>query len=104
MMRRLRDVVNLHVSDLGGEDNISHSERTLVNRASMLIVQLELMEHGFARNDGVAKLEQLEVYQRTVNTTRRLLESLGLQRRAKPVPSLHDYLGARSQDLSDDGS
>ena len=42
----------------------------------MLIVQLELMEHGFARNDGVAKLEQLEVYQRTVNTTRRLLERL----------------------------
>ena len=40
-MRRLRDLVQAHISDLGGDDVISHSERMLINRASMLALQLE---------------------------------------------------------------
>lgn len=90
-MRRLRDLISLHISDLGGEDNISHSERALINRASMLILQVEMQEQAFAANDGVASKDQLEVYQRVVNTLRRTLESLGLQRRQRDItPTLDD--------------
>lgn len=90
-MRRLRDLISLHISDLGGEDNISHSERALINRASMLILQVEMQEQAFAANDGVASKDQLEVYQRVVNTLRRTLELLGLQRRQRDItPTLDD--------------
>jgi hypothetical protein len=95
-MRRLRDLVALHVSDLGGEGNISHSEAVLIRRASMLALQCELMEQRWATNGGEASRQQLETYQRASNTLRRLLQTLGLARRPRDVtPSLREYLGAR---------
>jgi hypothetical protein len=93
-MRRLRDIVHQHVADLGGEANISHSEHVLLNRASMLVLQLEMIEATFAKNNGMASADQLNSYQRLVNTLRRTLETLGLQRRSKditPLPSVDDY-------------
>jgi hypothetical protein len=42
--RRLHDLLYLHLSDLGGEDNCSEAEKALVRRASVLIVELEHME------------------------------------------------------------
>jgi hypothetical protein len=96
-MRRLRDLIQLHTSDLGGEDAISESERRIVRRAAMLTLQLEMMDSKFAANDGEATLAQLHLYQQVSNTLRRLLESLGLQRRAKDVsvPTLSQYLASR---------
>ena len=91
-MRRLRDLIANHISDLGGEDCISQSERILINRASMLTLQLEAMEQVFARNDGIAKSDQIETYQRCLNTLRRTLETLGLARRSKALPTLQEYI------------
>jgi hypothetical protein len=92
-MRRLRDLVADHASDLGGEDNLSTSERVLVRRAAMLSVQMEMLECRFAEQDGVATSLQLNDYQRALNTCRRTLEALGLQRRQRDVtPSLGDVL------------
>ncbi len=52
----------------------------------MLCLQLELMESQFARNeDGQASSKQLDSYGRTVGNLRRVLETLGLGRRAKDV-------------------
>ena len=84
-MRRYRDLIADHVSDLGGKDAISEAEKVLVRRAAMLCLQTELMETRWAENNGEASPKQIETYQRTVNTLRRLLESLGLQRRPKDV-------------------
>jgi len=100
-MRRLRDLVAAHISDLGGDDNISHSERMLINRACMMILQLEMMEQAFASNDGVAKADEMQLYQRITNTLRRTLESLGLQRRPKAVPTLAEYLAQRADDTNE---
>ena len=97
-MRRLRDLTALHVSDLGGEALISEGEKVLVRRASMITVQLEMMEARFADNDGQASAAQLMLYQTCANTLRRLHETLGLQRRAKDVtPNLRDYLAAKGR-------
>lgn len=49
------------------------------------------MERQFALA-GEASPEDLDIYQRVANSLRRLLEAVGLQRRAHPVPSLADYL------------
>lgn len=89
--RRLRDLIGLHLSDLGGEDAVSESEKVLVRRAAMLTLQLELMEQRFSQNEGgEAHGQEIESYQRATNTLRRLLETLGLERRAREV---HDGYG-----------
>ena len=84
-VRRLRDLIGLHTSDLGGDDAVSEAERSIVRRIATLEVELERMEVGFAVT-GQAQPAQLDLYQRTANSLRRLLESVGLERRAREVP------------------
>jgi hypothetical protein len=94
-MRRLRDLVMQHESDLAGDSNISESERRLVRRSAMLTLQLEMMEQRWAANEGEASSKQIETYQRVTGALRRLLESLGLQRRSKTiVPSVAEYIAS----------
>ena len=97
-VRRLRDLILAHTSDLGGADNISAAEQSIVRRASMLELQLELLETTFAENDGMASSHQLLLYQRTANSTRRLLEAVGLKRRAKDITTPHPLDYARQID------
>lgn len=100
--RRFRDLIALQTSDLGGIENMSQAEAVLVRRSSMLILQLELMETRFAENDGEATEPQLKLYQMVSNTLRRLLETLGLQRRQRDVtPSLDQYLKGKRSDPDD---
>lgn len=90
--RRLRDLLEAHVADLGGWDIISNAEMALVRRCATLIVECERRETEFAQT-GFADDVAFAIYQTAVNTLRRCLESLGLQRRAKDVsPSLHDII------------
>jgi hypothetical protein len=91
-VRRLRDLIAIHLSDLGGIDNVSEAERSIIRRIATLTVELERMESGFA-NAGEATPAQLDLYQRTANSLRRLLESVGIERRAKNItPTLSDIL------------
>src|SRR5271154_4870315 len=104
-VRRLRDLMGLHLSDLGGDVAVSEAERSIVRRVATLTVELERMEAGFAVA-GEAQPDQLDLYQRTANSLRRLLEAIGLRRRPRMVggntaakltqePSqLSDYLAA----------
>ncbi len=63
----------------------------------MLTLQLELMESRWARfKNGEAGPTQLDDYQRCSNTLRRLLETVGLQRRPKEVPDLSTCTCGRS--------
>src|SRR5262245_16007363 len=79
-VRRLRDLINLHIADLGGPDAISEAERSIVRRAALLTTELERMEVGFA-TAGKAEAAELAVYVTTANALRRLLETVGLERR-----------------------
>jgi hypothetical protein len=70
----------------------SETEKAIVRRSACMIVELERMEMVFAEN-GAAEPRQLELYQRTSNTLRRLLRDIGLQARLKDVtPDLQSYL------------
>jgi hypothetical protein len=81
--RRAKELFN---SFLLGQfaNNVSEAEHALLKRAVCLIVELERREAGFAQA-GVVSDEALAVYQTTVNTLRRTLEALGLQRRPRDV-------------------
>jgi hypothetical protein len=86
--RRLRDLIAEHVADLGGIDNTSAAERSLIRRVATLTVELERLEAKFAAA-GEAAATDLDLYQRSTGNLRRLLQTLGLQKRARDVtPSL----------------
>ena len=83
-VRRFRDLIALHTNDLGGADLVSESEKQLIRRCGALCVELERMESEWAAA-GASTIPQLESYQRASNTLRRLMQVLGLQRRAREV-------------------
>jgi hypothetical protein len=66
-VRRLRDLIESHTSDLGGEDAVSEAERSIIRRIATLTVELERMEVEFAAASS-AQPDQLDLYQRTVIT------------------------------------
>lgn len=89
--RRLRDLVQAFIEDLGGVDVMSEAQLTLAKRVSMLALQLELLAMKFAEQDGTATSTQLLDYQRCVNTLRRTLSELGI----RPAKRRHEKtLGA----------
>jgi hypothetical protein len=93
--RRLRDVFDLHLSDLGGPDGVSEAERSIVRRAAAITVELERIEARFAVGKGSD--DDLDLYQRTAGNLRRLLESVGLERRPRDLtPTLAEYLHTKA--------
>jgi len=93
--RRLRDLIAGSIADLGGESEVSEGELSLVRRAAMMTLQLELMEQRFAANGGEATAAQLDSYVRASGALRRLLQTLGLKRQARDVtPDPLDYARA----------
>lgn len=101
-VRRCRDIIGLHLNDLGGADNTSAAERSIIRRAAVLTTELERLEVKFALGEQ-ASPEDLDLYQRTTGNLRRLLEAVGLQRRAKEVgvPTLAQYLQYRPQEAAE---
>jgi hypothetical protein len=88
-VRRCKDVLAANLSDT---PDASAAEQSIIRRASVLTVELERMERGFALA-GEADPEQLDLYARVSANLRRLLEAVGLQRRAREVgPSLGQIL------------
>lgn len=83
-VRRAKELIADHTADLGGVDNISAAERAIVRRSVVLIVELERLEKKFALA-GEATPNDLDLYARVAANMRRLLEAVGLSRRAKDV-------------------
>jgi len=93
-VRRLKETLVDHLSDI---PDATASERSIIRRASTLTVELEHLETKFALA-GEASSDDLDLYQRTANSLRRLLEAVGLQRRARDVtPNLETYLSLKAQ-------
>ena len=96
-VRRCRDLIDDHLSDLGGLTNTSAAERSLIRRASVLTVELERLETKFALA-GEASDSDIDLYQRVAGGLRRLLEAVGLQRRTRNItPSVTEYLALMRQ-------
>src|SRR5215475_14311143 len=99
--RRMRDLISLHLSDLGGEDAVSEAEKSIVRRVATMTVELERMESVFAEA-GEASPDQLDLYQRVSNSMRRLLETVGIQRRSKDVTPSIDEIAAQIEATKND--
>ena len=94
--RRFRDVFELHISDLAGIANVSEAEQSICRRIATLTVELERLECRLVKQEAPDD-KLLDLYQRVSNTLRRLLESVGLQRRQRDVTlDLGTYIAAQN--------
>src|ERR1700730_17012593 len=84
-VRRWKDLVELHISDLGGPGACSEAQLSLCRRIATTEVELERLEARMSEGDDSV---DLDVYNRLAGNLRRMLESIGLERRAKPVLSV----------------
>ena len=80
--RRFRDLIELHLADLGGPDHVNEAQCALIRRIATLECELERLEGEFAKPDRIAGAKALDLYSRLSNTLRRLLDALKLERRS----------------------
>ena len=89
--RRFRDVIEDLTADLGGPELLSEAERQLVRRAAALSVDCEAAEAVMAQGGNL----DMATYSTACNTLRRLLTTLGLERRQRDVtPDPLEYVQA----------
>jgi hypothetical protein len=90
--RRFKDIAGALISDQGGADRLSEARLQLVRRLAGLCVLAESIESKIATGGGV----DLTAYGQLCNTMSRIATRLGLNRVAKEVPNLQNYLAQRS--------
>ncbi len=78
--RRFKDLIQLHLMDLGGPEGCSEAQVSLVRRVATLEIELEKFEYEFARPDRIAGNRALDRYSMLTNTLRRLHVTLGLDK------------------------
>jgi hypothetical protein len=86
-VRRLRDLIAMHEEDLGGTDQLSQAQRSIIRRAATISVELERLEASFAMAGQISAAD-LDSYQRASNSLRRLLESLGIEPKVKDAQTV----------------
>ena len=84
--RRWRDLVELHVADLGGLAALSEAQRSLVKRAATIEMELEQVEGRLS----LGKAQDLATYATAAAHLRRLFETLGIERRARDMGGVVD--------------
>jgi len=86
--RRYRDLVRAHEQDLSGGVDLSVAQLSLVRRVATIEIELEQREGMLSKGQPV----DLDAYTRASSHLRRILETLGLERRQRDVtaPTLHE--------------
>jgi hypothetical protein len=90
--RRYHDLISGHVADMGGADMLSEAQAALIRDAAALEIELEKMRGLLSEGQKV----DLDLYGRIAGQRRRILESIGLERKARDVPSLAEYLAGKA--------
>jgi hypothetical protein len=79
--RRRRDILELHLDDMGGRAFLSESQISLASRAASIEVELEQMEGRLSKGETV----DLDAFTRAASHLRRILETLGVARAQRDV-------------------
>jgi hypothetical protein len=86
--RRFHDLVVGHVQDAGGRDLMSEAQFALCKRAAALECELEQLEGRLSQGEQI----DLDKFGRAASHLRRILESLGLERKPRNItPSIEEY-------------
>jgi hypothetical protein len=79
--RRWRDLIEAHISDLGGRANLSEAQRSLIKRASTIEIELEQVEGRLS----LGRAADLAEYATAASHLRRIFETLGVERKARDM-------------------
>jgi hypothetical protein len=79
--RRRRDILELHLDDMGGRGCLSESQISLAGRAASIEVELEQMEGKLSKGETV----DLDSFTRAASHLRRILETLGVARAQRDI-------------------
>jgi hypothetical protein len=79
--RRYRDLIAGHISDMGGRSVLSEAQLSLIKRASAIELELEQMEGKLSKGETI----DIDIFTRTASHLRRILETLGLERRQRDI-------------------
>jgi hypothetical protein len=91
--RNVRTLIDSIESDLGGSDRLSAAEREIVRRAALASAMLEHQEAAWLTGGGL----DVGAYTALANLLRRLLTTVGLERRPRDVtPDLDKYIAAKT--------
>ena len=97
--RLFRDERGALIAHAGGEDRASEPQRMLCRRAAALEAELVHFEAKFAATRAAGDIptaKDLDLYSRLASAQRRVLEAIGIDRKAfDAVPSLDGYLQQR---------
>lgn len=91
LAREMRERYAAITDDLGGVESLSYAERSLAERALWLEYWLASQERELAAG-GDFKPNQ---YSQLINSLQGLYAKLGLQRREKQAPHLHEWMAQR---------
>jgi hypothetical protein len=93
--RRVRELIEAIELDLGGGDRLSEGSRQLVQRAAVLGTFIESCEVQWLGGEAV----DLADYLAAINSQRRVLATIGLERRARNVtPSVAEYVATAADE------
>lgn len=91
--KRAREMVDAIEADLGGGEHLTEGERQLARRAAVLGALIESFEVEWLAGGAIA----LPDYLAAVNAQRRVLTTVGLERRSRDVtPDLRRYIEGRA--------
>lgn len=88
LAREMRDRFDVLTDDLGGADSLSYAQRSLCERALWLEFWLASQERELAQGEPF----EVNKWIQGTNSLQGVFSKLGLQRQAKPVQSLTEYL------------
>lgn len=87
-VRRAKEVIGDLVADRGGADLCSAAEHSLIRRSAVLTSELERLETKFALA-GQADTADLDLYLRACVVLRRLLVTVGIDRRSRDISNFN---------------
>lgn len=92
--RRYRDLYEALCRDQGGEDRLSEVRLQLIRRFAAASVLAEQMEARVASGASV----DISEYCQLASAATRLSNRIGIERKAKVIPDLKDYLASKTID------
>ena len=97
--RRFRDLVHEVTTDLGGPGELTEAKRQIVRRIASMSVWCESEEAKMADGEEI----DIDKFQRTSNSLRRLCETIGLERTPRDVTmSLVEYCTIKAQERGEE--
>jgi hypothetical protein len=91
------------VADLGGEDQITAMQRAVVDVATRTYLLLESVDRFLLEQSSLVNKSRRQVYpvvlqrQQLADALARYMNQLGLERRAREVPALGEYLASKGE-------